>query len=235
MALIKAVRRPQPQPPPPGLNMPPAPSPQPMPQPPAPSPPQPAPPSPQPPPPSQPLWGLPATAPAQQPSPKYQPSPKNQNQVSVRKFGQKRFGQNVSITTHRLPTHRFSKTVPPAQPQPSRSPAPTHQTQNMVPKKNVFGQNVSVKTFRSKRFGQNVSVKTFRSKLFGTQTLNNFYKASETLGLLTECDPQEPLLYATGWGRCPDHVLAYQVRDFQGLGFRVSLRVSIKGSIYRVL
>ena len=47
-------------------------------------------------------------------------------------------------------------------------------------KENVFGQNVSVKTFRSKRFGQNVSVKTFgqnfRSKLIGTQTLNNFYK-----------------------------------------------------------
>ena len=38
-------------------------------------------------------------------------------------------------------------------------------------KENVFGQNVSVKTFRSERFGQN-----FRSKLIGTQTLNSFYK-----------------------------------------------------------
>ena len=49
------------------------------------------------------------------------------------------------------------------------------QIQNAGPKRKLsgktFGQNVSVKTFRSKRFGQNfrskLSVKTFRSKRFG--------------------------------------------------------------------
>ena len=47
---------------------------------------------------------------------------------------------------------------------------PHPQIQNVGPKRKLC-QN-----FRSKRFGQNVSVKTFRSKLIGTQALNNFYK-----------------------------------------------------------
>ena len=38
-------------------------------------------------------------------------------------------------------------------------------------KENVFGQSVSVKTFRSKRFGQNVSVKTFGQNLLAPKPL----------------------------------------------------------------
>ena len=56
----------------------------------------------------------------------------------------------------------------PARPQPSRLPKSNYESKK---------QNVSVKTFRSKRFGQNVSLKTFRSKP-RTQTLYNFYKPS---------------------------------------------------------
>ena len=64
-----------------------------------------------------------------------------------------RLGLRESGAGARLPTPKFKMWV---------------QKENFV---KTFGQN-----FRSKRFGQNVSVKTFRSKLIGTQALNNFYK-----------------------------------------------------------
>ena len=57
--------------------------------------------------------------------------------------------------------------VPKGKPSPRSQPSPASRLTNSKPKfKKETCQNVSVKTFRSKRFGRNV---------FGTQTLNSFW------------------------------------------------------------